>query len=257
MTQPAQNNGHEWKPSRVTDCCTCGWHCEPNSTYPECKKQWQAHAASVAQAAQPQEVPAPAYPKPCGLCESQIESAEDTEWHGLGNCVPICDLCTGSGTSKVSLLELAASFEKWGSPSGIEAGRLLRAVLESRVAAQPPAEELEAPRLVKLFHITYECLAPSFGYETRKESAVAWESVLENNRKLMTAVCEEVRTHQAARERELREKLEGLAALWYEQSQNYPLTNEAIAAQCAVRLCAKELRALLASHWPAQKEDAK
>ena len=53
MTQPAQSSGHEWKPSRVTDCCTCGWHCEPNSTYPECKKQWQAHAASVAQAAQP------------------------------------------------------------------------------------------------------------------------------------------------------------------------------------------------------------
>ena len=39
----------------------------------------------------------PKYPHPCGLCPGTIESAEDTEWHGLGNCVPICERCTGSG----------------------------------------------------------------------------------------------------------------------------------------------------------------
>ena len=38
-----------------------------------------------------------AYPKPCGLCLEQMLSTEDTEWHGLGNCVPICDRCGGSG----------------------------------------------------------------------------------------------------------------------------------------------------------------
>lgn len=37
------------------------------------------------------------------------------------------------------------------------------------------------------FHEAYERLAPSFGYETRKESAVRWEDVPENNRKLMIA----------------------------------------------------------------------
>lgn len=37
------------------------------------------------------------YPRPCGLCPGQIESKEDLDWHGLGNCVPICDLCSGSG----------------------------------------------------------------------------------------------------------------------------------------------------------------
>lgn len=42
------------------------------------------------------------------------------------------------------------------------------------------------------FHEAYERLAPSFGYETRKESAVPWEDVPENNRALMTAVCAEV-----------------------------------------------------------------
>src|SRR5580692_3337356 len=37
------------------------------------------------------------YPKPCELCEKQIESREDLDWHGLGNCVPICERCVGSG----------------------------------------------------------------------------------------------------------------------------------------------------------------
>lgn len=47
------------------------------------------------------------------------------------------------------------------------------------------AEAFEA--IAKLFHQTYERLAPDFGYETRRESAVPWEAVPENNRKLMTA----------------------------------------------------------------------
>jgi hypothetical protein len=38
-----------------------------------------------------------AYPRPCGLCPSQIESQDDLDWHGLGNCVPICERCVGSG----------------------------------------------------------------------------------------------------------------------------------------------------------------
>lgn len=46
--------------------------------------------------------------------------------------------------------------------------------------------------LARLFHETYERLAPQFGYETRPESAVPWEQVPENNRALMTAVCREV-----------------------------------------------------------------
>lgn len=37
------------------------------------------------------------YPRPCGLCPGQIVSEADLDWHGLGNCVAICDRCTGSG----------------------------------------------------------------------------------------------------------------------------------------------------------------
>ena len=46
-------------------------------------------------------------------------------------------------------------------------------------------------RLARRFHESYERLAPSFGYETRKESAVPWEQVPEQNRELMEAACED------------------------------------------------------------------
>lgn len=47
-------------------------------------------------------------------------------------------------------------------------------------------------QLAKLFHQTYERLAPDFNYKTRHESAVKWEDVPENNKHLMIAVCAEV-----------------------------------------------------------------
>lgn len=46
--------------------------------------------------------------------------------------------------------------------------------------------------LARLFHEAYEELAPRFSYATRQESAVAWENVPENNRKLMIATAERV-----------------------------------------------------------------
>lgn len=45
-------------------------------------------------------------------------------------------------------------------------------------------------QLAKLFHETYERLAPDFGYETRKASAVPWEQVPERNKRLMIAVAD-------------------------------------------------------------------
>lgn len=57
---------------------------------------------------------------------------------------------------------------------------------------------LTAEVLAKMFHARYEELAPMFGYATRKESAVPWEQVPENNRRLMTAVCESMLATLAA-----------------------------------------------------------
>lgn len=49
---------------------------------------------------------------------------------------------------------------------------------------------MQAERIARAFHEAYERLAPSFGYETRKASAVPWEDVPEENRELMVATVE-------------------------------------------------------------------
>jgi len=51
---------------------------------------------------------------------------------------------------------------------------------------------VNAEELARLFHQTYEELAPHFGYETRPDSAVSWDRVPEPNRSLMIAVAEHV-----------------------------------------------------------------
>lgn len=47
-------------------------------------------------------------------------------------------------------------------------------------------------KLAEKFHTLYEAFAPEYGYETRKESAVAWEDVPEQNKKLMIRVCKTI-----------------------------------------------------------------
>lgn len=42
--------------------------------------------------------------------------------------------------------------------------------------------------LARRFHEHYERLAPSFDYETKKETAVPWSKVPSNNQRLMMAV---------------------------------------------------------------------
>lgn len=53
-------------------------------------------------------------------------------------------------------------------------------------------ESPNAETVARYFHEAYEALAPYFGYETRKESAVAWEDVPEPNKSLMVAVASSV-----------------------------------------------------------------
>lgn len=50
------------------------------------------------------------------------------------------------------------------------------------------AEYVSPEDLARWFHQEYERMAPTFAYETRKASAVPWEDVPENNRRLMMAV---------------------------------------------------------------------
>jgi hypothetical protein len=44
--------------------------------------------------------------------------------------------------------------------------------------------------IAKAFHDAYETLAPQYGYETRRESAVPWDDLPENHRALMAATVE-------------------------------------------------------------------
>lgn len=53
-----------------------------------------------------------------------------------------------------------------------------------RTAAAP----VSAVQVAQMFHTHYERLAPQFNYQTRPASAVPWDSVPENNRRLMVTV---------------------------------------------------------------------
>jgi len=48
---------------------------------------------------------------------------------------------------------------------------------------------MTAEDLARLFHETYERLAPDFGYLTNPESAVPWSLVPETNKLLMIETC--------------------------------------------------------------------
>lgn len=53
----------------------------------------------------------------------------------------------------------------------------------------------QAEQIARVFHETYEQLAPDFGYTTRKESAVPWAEVPEQNKSLMIAVVQSLLLH--------------------------------------------------------------
>jgi hypothetical protein len=51
---------------------------------------------------------------------------------------------------------------------------------------------IDPETLARYFHDEYERMAPTFNYQTRPASAVPWDDVPENNRRLMMAVCASV-----------------------------------------------------------------
>jgi hypothetical protein len=51
---------------------------------------------------------------------------------------------------------------------------------------------MTAEELARFFHETYERLAPEYSYETREDSAVPWDEVPDDNRRLMIATAAEV-----------------------------------------------------------------
>jgi hypothetical protein len=82
------------------------------------------------------------FPKICELCEKKIGSRIDLDWHGLGNCVPICETCNGSGIAKTGE---PLTFDEWWKTvpgyheTGVYAGLykdLAKAAWNAALAAQ-------------------------------------------------------------------------------------------------------------------------
>ena len=51
---------------------------------------------------------------------------------------------------------------------------------------------MTAEGLAKIFHSTYERLAPQYGHTTNRATAVPWDQMPEKQKQLMLAVCTEV-----------------------------------------------------------------
>lgn len=64
---------------------------------------------------------------------------------------------------------------------------ILSMVTDRDLAVQGAALRMAPENLARLFHENYERLAPDYSYETRKDSAVAWDDVPLKNQNLMVA----------------------------------------------------------------------
>lgn len=69
--------------------------------------------------------------------------------------------------------------------------KLIEKVVENHAKLSGSAEVpgYTPEKLAEKFHTLYEAFAPEYSYETRAESAVPWEEVPEQNKKLMIRVC--------------------------------------------------------------------
>ena len=73
---------------------------------------------------------------------------------------------------------------------------------------------MTAEELAKLFHDTYERLAPAFGWRTQKQCSVAWDDLPQANRALMVATCTTLLKHLDA-------EREALAVEWFSAGYLY------------------------------------
>jgi SOS-response transcriptional repressor LexA len=95
-------------------------------------------------------------------------------------------------TRDESLVESAAKIEKLqraydGAAQKADAHRVHRDAAQAKLCRP---KNLGTPlTLAQAFHEAYERLAPEYAYETREASAVPWNEVPENQRKLMIATC--------------------------------------------------------------------
>lgn len=68
-------------------------------------------------------------------------------------------------------------------------------IVTQHTVSMPIDFRVDFEKMAQLFHEHYEALAPTVGYETRKESAKPWEDVPEQNKRLMIETCAHVADH--------------------------------------------------------------
>ncbi len=103
---------------------------------------------------------------------------------------------------------------------------------------------MNAEQLAKLFHETYEELAPNFNYETRKASAKPWAEVPKNNKRLMIAVAEKILSvKKMAKYRKIPIVIE--ATQWFKSGDHpeviYPMPNTSHKADIRCEKCTKAI----------------
>lgn len=96
---------------------------------------------------------------------------------------------------------------------------------------EPGAVEWSAERLARLFHDRYEALAPLYGWQTQKISAVRFDELPQSNKRLMMHVCREVLYELRKQEGavEWNAAIEA-AAKWHDERQQYHNDMRGVAA---------------------------
>lgn len=141
---------------------------------------------------------------PCPKCGGKSDMLQTGREELTIKCIePLKNGLTGCGIKYVQKSKVYGlnwlrerMFENWNTrtpPPATVPGEVERAEWVGKAHGWKLIEEVLKPEdLAAIFHEFYEQLAPSFGYETRKESAVKWADVPEKNKRLMTAVSEKV-----------------------------------------------------------------
>jgi hypothetical protein len=80
------------------------------------------------------------YPKLCHLCGQKIGSRLDLDWHGIGNCAPICERCTGSGIDPGTDSEHRAALAQLREPMECGHPKACRVEQPHRVMVNLPDE---------------------------------------------------------------------------------------------------------------------
>lgn len=185
----------------TADTAACGWTCPYNEAGHEeydLDHKFQPEAAMTANTITKRSTPAAVAAADIeaggALVRALVPALSDTlpGW-GLDDYAGLAVVLRNRLRSSGYLVVPAAEHERLPKVGGHFGNRPPPPPPPDGPGGRLPRGERSDEDIARMFHEAYERLAPSFGYETRKASAVPWEDVPEPNRSLMVAVAGEVR----------------------------------------------------------------